>query len=86
LYACVEGLPQHLALPRGCLEDVRILLQEIRSDLEFRDEREEGRALDVAFRGELTKSQSQAVRALVSYDAGILVAPAGAGRQSSRRI
>lgn len=78
--ACAEDLPQHLALPRGCLEEVRILLQEIRSDLELRDEREEGRALDVAFRGELTKSQSQAVRALVSYDAGILVAPAGAGK------
>ena len=78
--ACAEDLPQHLALPRGCVEDVRVLLQEIRSDLELRDEREEGRALDVAFRGELTEAQGRAIQALVSHDAGILVAPAGAGK------
>lgn len=77
---CDEDLPQHVALPRGCVEDVRLLLQEIRSDLELRDEREEGRVLDVAFRGQLAEPQSRAVRALVSHDAGILVAPAGAGK------
>ena len=78
--SCAEDLPQHVALPRGCVEDVRVLLREVPSDLEIRDEREEGRVLDVAFRGELTEPQSRAVHALVSHDAGIFVAPAGAGK------
>jgi len=78
--SCAEDLPQHVALPRGCVEDVRALLHEIGSDLEVRDEREAGRALDVAFRGQLTDPQRRAVRALVSHDAGILVAPPGGGK------
>ena len=78
--SCAEDLSQHVALPRGCVEDVRVLLREVPSDLEIRDEREEGRALDVAFRGELTDPQSRAVHVLVSHDAGIFVAPAGVGK------
>jgi hypothetical protein len=78
--SCAEDLSQHVALPRDCVEDVRVLLREVRSDLEIRDEREEGRVLDVAFRGELTEPQSRAVHALVSHDAGIFVAQAGAGK------
>lgn len=78
--SCAEDLPQHVALPRGCVEDVRALLDESGTGLEMQDERVDGRALDVAFRGQLTEPQNRAVRALVAHDAGIFVAPPGAGK------
>ena len=51
--ACAEDHPQHIAMPRGCLDDVRQALTDLGVRSVIRDERNEGRAIEVAFRGEL---------------------------------
>ncbi len=77
---CAEDLPQHVALPRGCLSELGTLLHEHSVTLELRDERTSGNEVGFVFRGALTTPQERAAKALVSHDTGILVAPPGAGK------
>jgi len=78
--ACSEDLPEHIALPRGCLPEARAVLKEHGIKLAVKDERERGEAVDFVFRGELTPLQRQAVDAMVPHDTGVLVAPPGVGK------
>jgi superfamily II DNA or RNA helicase len=77
---CAENYPNHIALPRGCLDAAKELLRnnDIRCDL--LDERFEGEALDVAFAGTLRLDQEAAVAAMLHHDAGVLCAPTAFGK------
>ena len=78
--ACAEELPQHLALPRGCVEDLAELLGSHGATLRVDDRRVEGRAIEACFHGELTPVQQGAVEKLLAHDSGVLVAPPGTGK------
>jgi superfamily II DNA or RNA helicase len=78
--ACAEELPEHVALPRGCLPEVEALLNEHGISLSVSDKREEGVVLDCSFTGTLTSVQEQAAKALLAHDIGVLVAPPGIGK------
>ncbi len=78
--ACAEDFERHIALPRGCLEDLSLLLTEHEIDLVVDDQRELGEALDVRFHGDLTELQRRANRALTDHDIGVVVAPPGVGK------
>lgn len=78
--SCAEELPRHVALPRGCADDLRLLLSENGIDLDVRDERESGAALDVVFHGSLPPAQRRSVAAMLDHDDGLLSAPPGAGK------
>lgn len=77
---CAENHPQHIALPRGCLDAAQDLLRDngIRCDLS--DERFEGKPLDVSFVGTLRLDQEAAVAAMLHHDAGVLCAPTAFGK------
>ncbi|ROZ63921.1 DEAD/DEAH box helicase [Ramlibacter sp. WS9] len=77
---CAENYPNHIALPRGCLDAAKALLRDngIRCDL--LDERFDGEALDVAFAGTLRLDQEAAVAAMLHHDAGVLCAPTAFGK------
>ena len=77
---CAENYPNHIALPRGCLEPALELLREnnIRSDLY--DERFAGEKLDVNFVGTLRFDQETAMAAMLCNDAGVLSAPTAFGK------
>jgi superfamily II DNA or RNA helicase len=77
---CAQDLPQHVGLPRGCLPELKVLLREHGVALDVEDKRESGAALRVSFRGELTRVQQQAARALLGHDIGVFVAPPGVGK------
>jgi len=77
---CAENFPNHIALPRGCLEAVRALLRENGVRCEQRDERFGGETLDVSFAGTLRQDQEDAVAALLRHDIGILCAPTAFGK------
>ncbi|MBF8288099.1 MAG: putative helicase [Candidatus Rokubacteria bacterium] len=77
---CAEDLPEYVALPRGCCEDVETLLRSAGSSLVIDDRRQEGERLDLRFRGELTAVQEQAARALLEHTIGVFVAPPGVGK------
>lgn len=80
---CAENYPNHIALPRGCLDAAQELLRDngIRCDL--RDERYEGEVIDVAFAGTLRIDQEAAVAAMLHHDAGVLCAPTAFGKTVS---
>ncbi len=77
---CAENFPQHIGLPRGCLEAVQQLLRDhgIRCDL--RDERSAGEPLAVDFVGTLRPDQRAAAKAMLKHDTGVLCAPTAFGK------
>lgn len=77
---CFEDLDSYLTLPRGCVTDIVSLLNELGIGLKLNDERVDGEALEVDFRGELNQSQREATEALLPHDASVLCAPPGWGK------
>lgn len=77
---CAQNFPNHIGLPRGCLETAQALLQGngIRCDLH--DERATGSPLELTFRGILRLDQEAAVSAMLHRDDGVLCAPTAFGK------
>ena len=65
---CGEETSQYLALPRGCLEEIRALLARVGIKAILRDRRFGGELLSVKFRGELRPDQQLAAKAMVAFD------------------
>ena len=77
---CAENYPQHIALPRGCLDATLDLLQENDIDCEIDDERYVGERLDTDFTGCLRLDQEAAVAAMSHQETGVLCAPTAFGK------
>ena len=77
---CAERFPQHIALPRGCLDAALSLLQENGITFELRDERFGGKPLDVSFVGSLRLDQEAAISEMLLHDTGVLCAPTAFGK------
>jgi superfamily II DNA or RNA helicase len=77
---CAENFPNHIALPRGCLDAAKQLLRENGIRCELRDERFGGSALDLRFEGTLRPDQEAAVAAVLAHDTGIQCAPTAFGK------
>ncbi len=80
IIGCAENFPQHIALPRGCLDDVRTLLHDNGIELLLHDERFSGEPIDVRFAGTLRPDQEAALEGMLEHDAGILCAPTAFGK------
>lgn len=80
IISCAEDHPQHISLPRGCLDDVLKLLSDLGIAISLRDERSAGNPLDASFHGQLRHEQQLAANALVAYDNGILAATTAFGK------
>ena len=77
---CAENYPNHIALPRGCLDAARDLLRDNGIACDLIDERYAGVTLDVRFAGTLRPDQEVAVTAILNHDAGVLCAPTAFGK------
>ena len=77
---CAENYPQHIALPRGCLDAAQELLRDNGIRCELRDKRVPGEPIDVHFVGTLRLDQEAAITAMLSHDAGVLCAPTAFGK------
>lgn len=75
-----ENCPRHIALPRGCLDDVMTLLRDNDIACDLRDERCAGEPIVVSFAGTLRDDQQTAVADLLRHDTGILHAPTAFGK------
>ncbi len=80
IIACGEDYPQHIGLPRGCLEDVGELLSDVKIKSVVRDERFGGEPLDVSFQGDLRPQQKAAADAMLAHDTGVLSATTAFGK------
>jgi superfamily II DNA or RNA helicase/very-short-patch-repair endonuclease len=77
---CAEEYPQHLALPRGCLDDAKSLFQKLKIKIILRDERCLGVPFDALFRGALRVEQQAAAEAMLECDTGVLAATTAFGK------
>jgi len=80
IIACAEDYPQHIGLPRGCLEELQGLLAEFKIRTIVRDERYCGKPLPVSFQGELRPEQQDAALAMAAHDCGVLSATTAFGK------
>jgi superfamily II DNA or RNA helicase len=78
--ACAEEHAGHIALPRGCLEDLMALLKRHKIHCIVEDLRQRGSELKVAFVGELRPEQQTAAKALLSHETGVLAATTAFGK------
>jgi len=77
---CAENFPQHIGLPRGCLDAAQELLRSNGIRCDIHDERIEGTSVDVEFVGTLRPDQEDAVAATLPHDVGVLRAPTAFGK------
>jgi superfamily II DNA or RNA helicase len=77
---CAEEFPKHLALPRGCFDEITALLESHKIAVDLDDQRFAGLPLDLAFTGRLHPDQKTAAEAMLAHDDGILSATTAFGK------
>jgi len=80
IIACAEDYPQHMGLPRGCMDDVQQLLSDLNITPVVRDERCHGLPLHVKFQGSLRPEQKAAADSMLGHDIGVLAATTAFGK------
>ena len=80
IISCAEEFDAHLALPRGCLDDLRKVIEGYGSLLEVTDERTEGSSLLAKFSGALRPEQRKAAKVVLEHDDGVLSAGTAFGK------
>jgi superfamily II DNA or RNA helicase len=78
--SCAGDLPDRVTIPRGCLSEIEELFKTHSVKIDMKDERYEGKEIDVSFHGKLNSSQYEASQSLLSHENDILVAPPGFGK------
>ncbi|MHB1606048.1 MAG: TOTE conflict system archaeo-eukaryotic primase domain-containing protein [Leptospirales bacterium] len=80
IIGCAENYPQHIGLPRGCLDAVLGLLEQNNIGAVIQDERLSGNRIAVTFTGSLRKDQKAALKDLLKHEVGVLSAPTAFGK------
>jgi superfamily II DNA or RNA helicase len=80
IVACAENFAMHVALPRGCMDDVSDLLESLEIAITKTDERVSGSHQEFKFRGELRGKQQAAISAILKHDFGVLAVPTAFGK------
>jgi superfamily II DNA or RNA helicase len=78
--ACGENLSSHIALPRGCLDEILSLFSGLKIKPLIRDERVVGTPLELQFVGNLRPEQEIAANAMLAHDTGVLSATTAFGK------
>jgi superfamily II DNA or RNA helicase len=83
IISCCRDFPNHLSLPRGCLDDVRQLLDTHDIETVIQDERAAGKRLPAngfKFAGKLRSQQKKAAEELLRFETGVLCASTAFGK------
>lgn len=80
IIASGSDFSKHLGLPRGCLDQLKSVLQNSGVDFVVDDRRVHGNPLEVSFIGSLRPLQEKAARELLSHDTGVLSATTAFGK------
>jgi len=78
--ACAEAHPEHIALPRGCLDELKTLLRRHKVRYRIKDLRVSGDPLQVSFTGALLPQQVTAAKAMLAHETGVLAATTAFGK------
>ncbi|MBI4287619.1 MAG: DEAD/DEAH box helicase family protein [Chloroflexi bacterium] len=77
---CAEEFSKHLAIPRGCSEELQEMLGRAGIELDIGNECFQGTKISVSFRGQLKPEQQTSASQLMHHNDGVLVAPSGYGK------
>ncbi|MBI2066914.1 MAG: DEAD/DEAH box helicase family protein [Deltaproteobacteria bacterium] len=77
---CGEDFSDHVAVPRGCLNEVVELMREHGMTPQIRSECFSGRPIKVSFKGELRELQKEAAKELAKHNIGVLSATTAFGK------
>jgi superfamily II DNA or RNA helicase len=80
IISCAELHPQHVGLPRGCLDEALDVLKTLGIKPVLKDERHRGQPLALMFLGTLHDVQTSAVAAIEPHDYGVLAATTAFGK------
>ncbi len=81
IISCAENYSEHIALPRGCMDELLLLLKELKVKSCIKDERFIGNPIEsIKFLGELTPEQKTVVEKLCQHDIGTLSATTAFGK------
>ncbi|MGA7221490.1 MAG: DEAD/DEAH box helicase family protein [Candidatus Acidiferrales bacterium] len=78
--SCSEDFPEHIGLPRGCIDEVLAVFRFQGVNVALQDERTLGREIEVSFNAELRPEQKEAINQVLHYDQGVLSAPTAFGK------
>ena len=70
----------YIVIPRGCLDDLKSLLDDAEISYSIMDQRQEGRSIDVDFNGTLYPEQAVAAEKMLYNDNGVLAAATAFGK------
>lgn len=77
---CADMTDNHLIVPRGCVNEVREIVDSYDVKFEISDQRNEGDQINVAFKGELRPQQQIAVDKMKEHEHGVVSATTGFGK------
>ena len=80
IYLGKDHLSGYIEIPRGLYGDLIERAEEADIAYKVTDERQQGREIDVAFKGELRCEQKSALKEMIRYDNGILQAATAFGK------
>jgi superfamily II DNA or RNA helicase/very-short-patch-repair endonuclease len=80
IITCAYDHPHHIALPRGCLDDLQQLLRDLKVKPIIQDQRYTGELMDFEFHGQLHPEQMAAANAMIAHDTGVLSAATAFGK------
>ena len=77
---CAEEFPRHIALPRGCLDEITAFFKSHNVAVQLDDQRFVGSPIEVKFHGQLRPEQQAAANVMLASDDGILCATTAFGK------
>jgi superfamily II DNA or RNA helicase len=80
IISCCEDFPNHIGIPRGCLDEVADLLHSLGIETEIVDKRFFGSLADLEFHGTLRPEQELAAKEMLEHDTGVLSATTAFGK------
>ena len=80
IYLGKDHLSGYIQIPRGLQDELWENIKQADIDYEMEDERQQGRKINVDFKGELRPEQDKALKVLIRYDNGILHAATAFGK------
>jgi superfamily II DNA or RNA helicase len=80
IISCCEDFPNHIGIPRGCLDEVAGLLHSLGIKTEIVDKRFFGSLADLEFHGTLRPEQELAAKEMLKHDTGVLSATTAFGK------
>ena len=80
IYLGKDHLSGYIQIPRGLYDELLERVKQTDIDFEIEDERQQGRNINVDFKGELRPEQDKALKELIKYDNGILHAATAFGK------